>query len=157
MNHTVGGYPVDHIETQQKCCSILAAILKKRKIFGVKFLLGRNTLSTSKFKPINFHLSFQATFLSHFLSKGQAFFSLPWLKIMRFLSSFFLSFNIFPFKCFLDSLFSSPCLGIYLAGLPNLRSLPSYRKENTDTQIMKDYHIIQRRNDGCYRNNGLKR
>lgn len=152
MNHTVGR----HTETQQKCCSVLAAILKKKQIFGDQLLLGTNTLATSKFKPINFHLSSEATFLSHFLSKGQAFFSLPWLKIVRFFSSLFLSFNIFPFKCFLESLFFSPCLGIYLAGLPNSRSLPSYRKENTDTQIMKYYHIIQRRNEGCYYNNGPK-
>lgn len=58
-----------------------------------------------------------------------------------------------PSKCFLSLLFSSQYLGIYFSGLPNSRSLPSYRKYKTHMQIMKYYPLIQDRNE-CYSNNG---
>lgn len=133
-----------------------AEVLKKRKISWGEYLLGMNTNPSSKFKLINFHLSSQATFLSHFLSQEQALFLFPWVNYTKSWASL-LHFSLHsissPLKCFLDSFFSSPCLGIYLAGSPNSLLLPFYRNYKTHAQIMKCCPIKQVKNGKCYSNN----
>ena len=100
---TVKGYPCEsHGKCRKRAVSMLAAALKKRTSVGMKFLLEMNTFCIPKFSLINFYLPSRATLVSHFLSKGQAFF-FPWLKIMSFFSSLFPSFNLSPFKMFLGA------------------------------------------------------
>lgn len=142
LQHRVGrhtrtreeGILADPMETQQRCCSALPAVLKK-KISWNDHLREIITLPTSQFKFINFHPLSQATFSSHFLSKEHTFFWCPWLNSSKsgaFPPDFSLHSISSPLKSFLDTLFSSPCLGIYLAGLI-IDHCPSYRKWDPGT------------------------
>ena len=118
--HTVKGYPREpHGKCSKGAVSMLAEVLTEKEVllgWNFSWRWTHSVYPNSNSSTSTCHLELHLSPISYQRDKHLSFLGpKSWASSPRSSLHSISS----PLKCFLDSLFSCPCLGIYLAGLPN--------------------------------------